>query len=273
MSDRDELFRDDSFDEEPFGDEDFWPPEEEEAAGEGDLRSELGDESRDVPEFGEELEEEEGRRRTILGMNRTFVIIGAIIALIVCLGIGVLLVYIQATAGPTDIELTVTAVYATNTFVAYALELTETQNAVNANLTATADAWTDTPTPTPTFTATPSPSPTVELATQVPIFMTPTPDLSAGGLSASAIELTATALAAMLRGGTPTPEGGVVVPGGGFVTVTPPGPVPQVTALPGTGLFDDAIAGGQGINGLLTAALAALGLGAVIVVVRRLRAQ
>ncbi|NPV67648.1 MAG: hypothetical protein HPY64_10925 [Anaerolineae bacterium] len=267
MSDRDELFRDDSFDEEPFGDEDFWPEEEEEA-GEGDLRSELGDESRDVPEFGEELEEEEGRRPTILGLNRTFVIIGAIIALIVCLGIGALLIYIQATAGPTDIELTVTAVYATNTFVAYALELTETQNAVNAYLTATADAWTDTPTPTPTFTATPSPSPTVELATQVPIFMTPTPDLSAGGLSASAIELTATALAAILRGGTPTPEGGVSVPG--FVTVTPG---PLATALPSTGLFDDAIAGGQGINGLLTAALAALGLGAVIVVVRRLRAQ
>ncbi len=267
MSDRDELFRDDSFDsEEPFGEEDFWPEEEE--AGESDLRSELGDEESYVPEFGEELEEEEGRRRTILGMNRTFVLIGAVIALIVCLGIGVLLIYIQATAGPTDIELTVTAVYATNTFVAYALELTETQNAVNANLTATADAWTDTPTPTPTFTATPSPSPMVELATQVPIFMTPTPDLSAGGLGASAIEQTATALAAILRGGTPTPEVGV--PGGGFVTVTP-GVV--ATALPSTGLFDEAFAGGQGLNGLLTAALAVVGLGAVIVVVRRLRAQ
>jgi len=266
MSDRDELFRDSSFDdEEPFSDEDLWPEAEE--AGESNLRSELGDEERDVPEFGEELEEE--GRRTILGMNRTFVIIGAVIVLILCVGIGALLVYIQATAGPSDVELTVTAVYATNTFVAYALELTETQNAVNANLTATADAWTDTPTPTPTFTATPSPSPTVELATQVPIFMTPTPDLSAGGLSASAIELTATALAAILRGGTPTPEEGVP---GGFVTVTP-GAVVTVTALPSTGLFDGAFAGGQGVNGLLTAAVAALGLGVVIVVARRLRTR
>ncbi|GAB4572575.1 MAG: hypothetical protein Kow0077_12370 [Anaerolineae bacterium] len=237
--------------------------------GEG-FEAELGDEGEDMPTFGDELEDD-GEQRTIFGLNRRFAIIGGIVAVVLCLGIIGLVFIISANAGPSDVELTVTSVYATNTFVAYALELTETQNAINRDLTATADAWTDTPTPTSTATSTPTPPPTVELATQVPIFMTPT-GLAQGGLDASAIELTATALAQILSGGIPTPTPEMIGDGtGGFVTATPLGPV--ATALPDTGLFDEGFANGGGVNGLLTAGLAALGLAAVIVVSRRLRSS
>ncbi len=275
-SDRDLLFGgEDPFgDDDPFGGDDEWGGDVDEGFDDlgDDFQTDLGDEGEDLPAFGDEVEEEEAQRATIFGLNRRFVTIGALIALLLCVGIIGLIFVIQQNAGPSDIDLTVTAVYATNTFVAYALELTETQNAVSRDLTATAQSWTATPSPTPTPTETPSPSPTVELATQVPIFMTPTGG-PGSGLNASQIELTATALAAILSGsGLPTPTPEAFENGdGGFVTVTPGGPV--ATALPDTGLFDAGFAGGEGVNGLLTAGLAALGLAAVIVVSRRLRAR
>ncbi len=186
------------------------------------------------------------------------------------------MVVIQSNAGPSDVQLTVTSVYATNTYVAYALDLTETQNAINADLTATAASWTDTPTPTPTHTATPMPSPTVEQATQVALIVTPT--LIAGaGLDVSAIELTATALAEILSGapggvpaGGATPTAEVGAPGTGPGLIVTPTPF---SSLPDSGLFDEGFANGGGVNGLLTAALAALGLTAIIVVSRRLRSE
>ncbi|MBN2472883.1 MAG: hypothetical protein JXN59_19330 [Anaerolineae bacterium] len=277
MSDRDLLFGgEDPFgDDDPFGGDDDWGGEGGETfddLGDDDFQADLGDEGEDLPAFGDEVEEEQ-QGATLFGLNRRFVTIGALIALILCVGIIGLIFVIQQNAGPSDVDLTVTSVLATNTFVAYALELTETQNAVSRDLTATADSWTATPSPTPTPTETPSPSPTVELATQVPIFMTPTGG-AGGGLNASQIELTATALAAILSGSggaLPTPTSEMVGDGGGFVTVTPSGPV--ATALPDTGLFDAGFAGGRGMNGLLTAGLAALGLAAVIVVSRRLRSR
>lgn len=277
MSDRDLLFGgDDPFgDDDPFGggDDEMWGDEAGEDFGDFDdeFRAELGDEDEDMPMFGDELEEESEAGGTIFGLNRRFVMIGAVIAVVLCLGIFGLLFVIQQNAGPSDVELTVTSVYATNTFVAYALELTETQNAVNSDLTATADSWTATPSPTATSTETPTPSPTTQLSTQVPIFMTPTGG-AGGGLNASQIELTATQLAAILSGGglpTPTPE--QIGDGtGGFVTATP---APVATALPDTGLFDDGFAGGSGVNGLITAGLAALGLAGIILVSRRLRSS
>lgn len=275
MSDRDLLFGgEDPFgDDDPFGGGDEWGGEVDDTFEDldDDFRADLGDEDEDMPMFGDEIEEEEAQGATIFGLNRRFAIIGGVIAVVLCLGIIGLLFVIQQNAGPSDVELTVTAVYATNTFVAYALELTETQNAVSRDLTATAQSWTATPSPTPTSTETPTPSPTVELSTQIPIFMTPTGG-AGGGLNASQIELTATALAAILSGGgvaSPTPE--VVGDGsGGFVTATP---LPVATALPDTGLFDEGFANGGGVNGLITAGLAALGLAAVIVVSRRLRAR
>ncbi len=272
MSDRDELF---GVEEDPFGgDDSLWGDEAEDTLGgfENEFGAELGDEDQDMPQFGDEPADD-GERRTIFGLNRGFVLFGAVAAAVICLGIIGLLFVIQRNAGPSDVELTVTAVYATNTFVAYALELTETQNAVSRDLTATAASWTATPSATPTATDTPTPEPVVVLETQVPIFMTPTL-VAGGGLNASQIELTATALARILSGGglaTPTPEL-MEDPGGGFVTVTPSGPVaPVATALPSTGLFDDGFANGGGVNGLLTAGLAALGLAAIIVISRRMR--
>lgn len=229
-----------------------------------------GDE--DAPEFGDETyfeDNEVAQRRTIFGLNRGFVLIAGIIAIIICLAAGGLVITLLNNAGPSDVDLTITSVYATNTFVAYALDLTETQNAVSAGETATAEAWTDTPTPTATPTDTPTPTEPPFTPTQQIIFVTPTPDgdgQGGGGITAEDVAQTATALAAILAGGTPTPE---VIDGGvteqpGFVTPTP------ATSLPTTGLFDE-IGGGGGTNSLATVALLALGLMGVIVVARRLR--
>ncbi len=238
--------------------------------------SDLGDFDVDSPEFGEEEafgegEAAGGERRGLFGLNRRFVLIAGIFGVIICVAVIALAAILLSNRGPSDIDLTVTAVYATNTFVAYALDLTETQNAVYAQNTATADAWTDTPTPTPTFTATPSPTEVLATPTQQIIFVTPTPDGQGGGINADAVAMTATALAQILAGGTPTPEvvagGGTPIvdgQGGGFVT-----PTPQ-TSLPTTGLFDD-IGSGGGVNTLATAGLAALGLAGIIFLARRLR--
>jgi hypothetical protein len=256
MSDRD-IFgddRDDFFQDEDSSFEDF-----------EDFESlDLGELDEDAPTFGEEegVEEEGAARGTIFGLNRTFVLIGGIFGILICVG-AVILLLVLANQGPTDIDLTVTSVYATNTFVAYALDLTETQNASFGAETATAEAWTDTPSPTPTFTPTPTATEPLATATSQIIFVTPTSDGQGGGVSADAVAQTATALAQILAGGTPTPEVLITEPGGGFVT-----PTPQ-SALPTTGLFDEI--GTGGVNSLATAGLAVLGLAAVMFVARRLR--
>lgn len=271
MSD-DDLFgdsRDDFFgDDDDFGGDDFG-----EFGGFDDF--DLGDEEVDAPDFGEDFaaEEQGPAGATIFGLNRNFVLIGGAVAAVVCVAI-VLIAVLTLTSGPSDVDLTITAVYATNTAVAQLLVQTETQNAVFLNATATADAYTDTPTPAPTDT--PTLAPTDVPATSTPLFVTPTmdPGQGGGGLEPNAVALTATALAGILAGATeaapagefPTPTidigGGAVVPGGA---------TPVATRLPTTGLFDD-IGTGNGVNGILTAGLALVGLAAVIVVARRLRA-
>ncbi len=255
---RDEFFTDD----EEFGGEEF---EEFEGFEEFDLG-----EAVDVPDFGAEAPVEEGAAEpTIFGLNRTFAIIGAVVALVVCLGIAGLVVVIFANRGPSPVEQTVAAVYATNTQVAVYLAATETQNAENLNLTATATLWT--PTPTPSETPTPTPSPTEELATPTPFFqiVTPTPGEGVGGgLTGEVVAQTATALAGILAGGlaSPTPEEAIGLGGTPALIVTPT----PVSALPTTGLFDE-IGQGGGVNTLATAGLAILGLAAIIIVARRLR--
>ncbi|MBN1966121.1 MAG: hypothetical protein JW910_15840 [Anaerolineae bacterium] len=278
--DRGDFFDDndfgDAFGENDFGDDfgDDFGTDDDFAA---DFGAELGDEGADMPDFdfGDEEPEE---RRTLFGLNRTFVIIIGVVAIILCVGIIGLLVVISQTAGPSDVEYTVTAVLATNTAVADALNLTATRNAITNTPTPTL-----TPSDTPTLTNTPTNTVQPTIPTQTPLFVTPT---SGGeGVADDALAMTATAIAQQLlatptgAGGegaegtpgaldaTPTPEegdgtgddGGVL-----FVTTTPS------SELPDTGLFDD-IGQEGGVNGLLTAGLVVLGLVGVIVVARRLR--
>lgn len=240
-----------------FGEEDF-----EEPFGEFEDVG-LGDEERDVPEeFGEPPGE--ARAGTIFGLSRPFFFLllggGAFFCVLVVL----LAVLLIAGQGPSPAQLTTTAVLATNTRVAQLLNMTETQNAVNLGLTQTATLWTPTPTVTPTFTPTdtPSPSPTEAVATV--LFVTPTTQEGVGGgLPEDAINQTATALAQILAGGTPT----AVALG---ATPTPIGVGTPTGQLPTTGLFDE-IGTEGGATGLLTAGLAAVGLAAVIVAARFLR--
>ncbi len=243
---RDEFFSDENEFGEPF--EEF----------EGFEGVDLGDEEADLPEFGEEPAAAE--TPTLFGLNRNFVLIGGGIALVVCIAL-IALVAVLLTAGPSDIDRTVTAVLATNTEVARLLNLTETQNAVAMAMTSTAEAWTDTPTPTNTPTPTFTPTEPPVTPTQQVLFVTPTPQEGVG-ISADAVAQTATALAQILAGGTPTREVATQVALG--ATPTP------ISALPTTGLFDE-IGSGGGVNSLATAGLAALGLAAIIVVARRLR--
>ncbi len=271
MSD-DDLFgdsRDDFFgDDDDFGGDTF---DEFESFDDFDL----GDEEVDAPDFGEDFTAEEGgpAGATLFGLNRTFVLIAGAAALVICVAV-VVLVLVIGTGGPSDVDLTITAVYATNTQVALFLEETATQNALSLDMTATADAWTDTPTPVPSDT--PTIAPTEVPATSTPLFVTPTVDPNqsgGGGLEPNAVALTATALAGILAGATEA------APPGEFLTPTidtgagpgTGGLTPIATRLPTTGLFDD-IGTGNGVNGLLTAGLALVGLAAVIVVARRLRA-
>ncbi|MFC1959746.1 hypothetical protein ACFLYO_03445 [Chloroflexota bacterium] len=286
MSDRDELFSGDFEDDDFFGDDDDLFGEGGDSAGgfdwdddaepgfddlEGGFDLELGDEGEDTPEFGDDTAGGDGEEAgTIFGLNRIFVILAAVILVILCLTMGVVGTVLLGNRGPSDVDLTVTAVYVTNTYVAFLLEETATQNAINADETATAESWTATPSPTATETPEPTATPTTE-APPTMAFQTPTPNQSGGGgeLGAEGLAATATALAEILGGATPTVEGGEE----GFITPTPStgGGVVLPTQLPDTGLFDDSFAGGKGVNGLLAAAMIALGLGAVIAVSRWLR--
>lgn len=280
---RDEFFSDEEEEVDPFGEE----------FGDFDFGADA-----DLPEFGE-LEDDEGGgggRRTIFGMRPPLffaLLLGAIFLIVVV----VVLLLSIANRGPNAVQLTSTAVVATNDFITQTvIPQTETQNAINfatgtqaaldniATSTQEAIAFAATSTAEAAVTDTPIPSPTPEVtATNLTILVTPTPadgaaDGSGGGTTDDELSLTATALADILGGGTggidtPTPDnatgataiaGGATTAPGGFVTPTPS------SGLPNTGFFDE-IAGGGGVNGLLLAGLAALGLGAVILVARALR--
>jgi hypothetical protein len=243
---------------------DFGGDEEEFTFDEGGL--DLDDE---VPEL-EEVEEREG------GTSRTFIIIAALMILLFVGGL-VAVVLLGTNQGPSPFELTSAAIETANAEVQIALNASATQSFVNGQ-TQTAEAnFTPTPTPTtaPTRPPTITPTPTLDATQQAALALTAQgltqtsvalTDAAATptGISASDVQLTATALAALLgQGGGPTPtQEPPTTPG------TPAAPRP--TALPDTGLFDDLAASGSASTGMLV--LMALGLVAVIVVSRRLRA-
>jgi hypothetical protein len=224
------------------------------------------------------------------GPSRTFIYIAlAMIALFV-IALIALVVLTLGGGGPTDIELTTTAIVAQNATTEALRLQTATQAVViamaateNAALTQTALAIpTDTPPPTATDTPPPSFTPDETQAaanliltqTQQALFLEQTlaaapTDTPAGPptVPGNAVALTATALANLLQPTAADQGGGIATPtieGG-----TPIGALP--TALPDTGLFDDLAAGGTASLGGL--ALAMFGLVGLILVSRRLRSN
>lgn len=220
------------------------------------------------------------------GPSRTFIYIaGAMVGLFV-IALIVLVLLASGGGGPSDIDLTTTAIVQINSTTEAQLRQTQTAAVLlggtqtqQANLTATQLAR-PTDTPTPTATLTPSPDATLAFAlvlTEDALSMTEQA-LEAANLTATAqaleptgfptiagdaVALTATALANFLQQPTPDQGGGVVA------TPTVEGGAVLPTALPDTGLFDDLATGGAGsLSGLF---LAILGLIGVIVISRRMR--
>lgn len=161
----------------------------------------LGDEfGSDMPTMEEEPES--------TGANRTFVFLAGIMIILFVAALAVVLFLATRPTGPSDFDMTRTAIAQANETVMAYISLTETQNALNLSMTQTAAAWTATPSPTlvPSATETPVPSNTPE-PTEVRSTVTPTPtiDLTQQALIGIANQaLTLTALAG-LPTHTPTP--------------------------------------------------------------------
>ncbi|NWG15806.1 MAG: hypothetical protein HXY41_04155 [Chloroflexi bacterium] len=248
----------------------------------------FGDEPEDIGldeqgfDFEEDMPiiEEEGEEGG--GPNRTFVIIAALMIGLFVIGLIVVLVLVSRPQAPTPTQLTATFIVQQNATVEAQLILTQTAAVIIAQqLTQTAAVPpTDTPLPTDTPIPSPTDTPTLDptelaaqaLQTQTALELTQTAEFlltppTQEALGPSDVALTATALAILLA--PPTPG-----QGGGEATPTPEGLVPTAgvppTALPQTGFFDDLGAGGANMGAF---ALMALGLLAVIVVSRRLRAN
>lgn len=223
--------------------------------------------------FEEDEEESAGES----GPSRTFLILAGIMIVLFVLGLGVLIFALSRPTGPTPFDLTATSIVETNVARQGLIDQTLTAQAEALNLTATATLFTATPTPTQTFT----PSPTfteTPTATATPteglgpiVINTPTDEPSPtqeGGpvgptatIGRSAVEQTATALAAIFS--TPIEQVTPTPPLGGATTGGTSG---SQGALPDTGLFDDLASGSMG-----TFFLIAVGLVGVIVVARGLR--
>ncbi len=270
---------DDDFNFDDFGDE----------ADDNGGTFDFGDEPEDIGlddeqgfNFEEDMPliEEEGEEGG--GPNRTFIIIAALMIGLFVIGLIVVLVLVSRPQAPTPTQLTATFIVQQNATVEAQLVLTQTAAVIIAQqLTETAAVPpTDTPLPTDTPFPTPTDTPTLdptELAaqafqTQTALELTQTAEFlltppTQEALGPSDVALTATALAILLAPPTPGQGGGEATPTPEGLVPTPGAVVP--TALPQTGFFDDLAAGGSNMGAF---ALMALGLLAVIVVSRRLRA-
>ncbi|MBZ0292673.1 MAG: hypothetical protein K8L99_08955 [Anaerolineae bacterium] len=278
MSNRSD-FEFDNDDEFEFDDDEFQFEDDDDIDFEGGLGDDFQDEDLAFDE-----DQEEGR-----GPSRTFIAIAGLMILLFIVALVAL--FFLSNRGPSELDVTRTAIALINsTTIAQGLEtetqqafdrLTETQLAFEMTQTAQAPTATPTSTLTPTETATPPLDATDIAATQIAIQaeldMTasaqPSPTREPSGTpppgvsDINAVAQTATALAGVLQPPTEVADGQ-----GGGVVATPTGEgfgEPLPTALPDTGLFDDLAAGGGGSLGLL--ALAIVGLAGVIFVSRRLR--
>lgn len=292
MSNRNDF----DFDDDPFGNDDdnFDSFDDDFDEGELDSFENLGD---DDDMFADDEEEASGGG----GPNRVFIILAVLMILIFLGGLGAIFFIATRPTGPTDTDITRTAIAEINgTRIANITETavqaqvfveeTQTQDAVFIGQTQTQAAL---PTETPTLAPTDTPSPTLTpevtntpeggvgqedlaatfaAATETVLAATNqaqqqvTPISGPGTLSANDVLLTATALFLTLNPQTPGPgtEVAATVPAvtpSGFPTPSRPG------QLPDTGLFDG-FASGQGLG---TAALVTFGLIGLIFVSRRLR--
>lgn len=271
--DRDELSFDDEFD---LG--------EDEGLGDDDLFDEL-DEGDD--EF---LLEEEGEEETAGGTSRTFVMLAVAMIVLFVAGLGVLVLLLLREDEPTSLELTATQIVAFNATQEEFLRQTQTaapltevarQTQVAADATATAEAESANATgtrlaedaaasetaaffaaETERFQVTPTLDPfqitqTFQAGQALTEIAGPTdtpsgPPAPSTPSDVSDVELTATALAAILSGPTPTREdeiGGPATQVTGPPTTTTPGDV-----LPETGLLD-----GQNMGMMMLVAFALVG--------------
>ncbi len=243
------------------------------------------------------------------GPNRTFVILGAVIVIVILVAVGVILFLVSRPQGPTPIQLTSTRIAELNATTESQATATALQGTQDAAQTATALAI---PTNTPTFTPTltPSPSPTVEsvlptddsslppTTDEAPVTtdeatVSPIVALTQTEQAAQQAQQNANASATAQAAGSGTP--GVTGPISGdavrltatalFLTLNPPtpgGPTAAVSPVPGrtlapppqtdTSLPDTGIFDDIASGSNLTLALLmAVGLVGVIFVSRRLR--
>ncbi|MBL8117888.1 MAG: hypothetical protein JNJ78_10210 [Anaerolineae bacterium] len=277
QDDDDFNFGDDDFkfDDEPNGDEFKFDDEPADIVLDDDKDAGFGFEGEDMPDIDEEPAERQGT-------NRTFIFLAGAMILLFLIGLGAVLFLATRDTGPTPIEQTRAAIETQNAETERLLNLTQTAAVVIAqNQTATASVPTATPTASPTLappTVTPTPVPPTVDATQafanalltqtareatetaVAALITPTQE----PINADTVALTATALAAILNGagGGDVPTQEVLTTPGQVVTV-----IPNPTALPDTGLFDD-LGGGSNAGLMALMALALVGVIAVSRVVR-----
>jgi len=208
--------------------------------------------------------------------NTTFLIVAVALVVIVLLGLaGIAIFVIGNGTQQLAFQQTSTTIAMTNEYVGTAIAAT-----------ATAKSWTATPTPTETPTDTPTATLTpTETETPTP---TPTETVDVGAtndaLTAAAVispdDMTATAAGFLTQtaeagGGTATETPTECVGCGGPVTATGLAQVPTVTvtALAGTGLFDDMAGGSATPGNLALFGFAALGLVGIIFGARRMRVK
>lgn len=295
----DDLFGD--FNDETTGDDlggfdDFDDLDDDDLFGDSAL-----DELDEEPEDLSDLDEEEATN----GRSPLLIILGVVLIVLLLGGVA-LLAFALANRGPSELDVTRTAIAQANATTESLLQMTNTASAATEAFFATATAASPTPSPTATFT----PSPTVDTdatstalaesnqavvqATQVAldatataiqstvdavsaqatqgtpvdeVVVTPTQEvLGTQVISVSDVEMTATALVSFFEQPEPTLD---QTDGGIVVVPTPiPGSVTPADSLPDTGLFDDLAASGAGPGVLF---LMAFGLLGVIFVSRRLR--
>lgn len=251
----------------------------------------------ELPDDDVDFDNDEERERR--GPNRAFIFIAVLFLIILLGGFALLAFVILGGRGPSDIDITRTAIAQINSTTEALALATQAAATVQAELTQTALAFSPTPSITPSPTATSTPTIDAEATNQFIAGMTATAEENARSTAVAARNATATQIAINAaeaqqtpgengQGGgddaTPTPESGIPSLNAvqqtatalaelfsqqpTQVVVTPgPGIVPtQPGALPDSGLFDD-LAGGN--PSLLF--LAAFGLLGVIFVTRRLR--
>jgi hypothetical protein len=171
-----------------FDDDDFFKDDDDFSFDPDDeLPADIGDNlAEDMPVIEEEPEER--------GANRTFVVLAGLLIVLFITGLGAVLWIATRPTGPSDTELTITAVVQANlTVEAYAAQ-TQTQSALELAMTQTAAAWTATPSPTLSPTPT-TPRPTI----------TPTPTLDQTALAGTLNAILAMTQTAAALNATPTP--------------------------------------------------------------------